>query len=416
MSAFSFDVVAQDPSSRARAGVLHTPHGDVETPIFMPVGTQATVKTLTPSDLLDVGAQIILGNTYHLYLRPGADLIAGMGGLHRFMAWPRPILTDSGGFQVFSLGAAIRDGVGKIADIFPDEDRYLRGQRTLSRGEVLCTIDDEGVSFKSHLDGSLHRLTPEISLEIQHKLGADIILAFDECTSPLDDEAYTGTALQRTHRWAERCLEYEEGLGTCKQSLFGIVQGGAYRALREESAQFMAGLPFRGYAIGGSLGRSKRDMHAILAWTIPLLPDGKPRHLLGIGEIDDIFACVERGIDMFDCVTPTRWGRNGAVIVSPATYREEKGAEASAATPLRINVLGARYAQDERPLDPQCSCYTCRTFSRAYVHHLFIARELLGYRLTTLHNVYFMTELMRRMRGAIIEGTFAMLRTSYVAT
>lgn len=412
MPSFSFDITARSSDGRARAGVLHTPHGDVLTPVFMPVGTQATVKTLAPTDLMEIGAQIILGNTYHLYLRPGADLVARMGGLHRFMAWPRPILTDSGGFQVFSLGAAIRDGVGKIADIFPDEDRYLRGDRTLSRGEVLCTIDEEGVRFKSHLDGSLHRLTPEISLEIQHKLGADIILAFDECTSPLDDEAYTRRALQRTHRWAERCLEYEAKEGTGKQCLFGIVQGGAYRDLREESGAFMAGAPFGGYAIGGSLGRSKKDMHAILEWTVPLLPDDRPRHLLGIGEVDDIFACVERGIDMFDCVSPTRWGRNGAVLVSPATFRAEKGGDAAGA-PLRMNIFGARYAEDAAPLDPACDCYTCRTFSRAYLHHLFLARELLGYRLATLHNVYAMTQLMQRIRESIIDGTFAQVRAEY---
>lgn len=415
MRTLAFDVVARDSSSWARAGILHTPHGDVETPVFMPVGTQATVKTLTPDDLREVGAQIILGNTYHLYLRPGADVIASMGGLHHFMAWCGPILTDSGGFQVFSLGAAIRDGVGKIADIFPDEDRYLRGERTLGTGEVLCTIDEDGVEFKSHLDGSLHRLTPEISLAIQHKLGADIILAFDECTSPLDDEAYTGQALQRTHRWALRCAEYEAREGTERQALFGIVQGGAYRALREESARFMSALPFPGFAIGGSLGRSKSDMHAILEWTIPLLPDSRPRHLLGIGEIDDLFACVQRGVDMFDCVTPTRWGRNGAIMVSPATLRQQTGRAVDARMALRLNIHGASYRTDERPLDPGCSCYTCRTFSRAYLHHLFSARELLGYRLATLHNVHFMTSLVRQMRAAIIDGTFAELRATYLA-
>ena len=410
---FGFDIVARDTSSRARAGVLHTPHGDVETPVFMPVGTQATVKTLTPTELDEIGAQIILGNTYHLYLRPGADLIAALGGLHRFMAWPRPILTDSGGFQVFSLGAAIRDGVGKIADIFPDEDRYQRGERTLSRAEIMAHIDDDGVTFKSHLDGSIHRFTPEVSLDIQHKLGADIILAFDECTSPLDDEAYTRRALQRTHRWALRCLDFEAKEGNARQALFGIVQGGAYRSLREESAQFMAGLPFAGYAIGGSLGRSKRDMHAILEWTIAILPEEKPRHLLGIGEIDDIFACIERGIDMFDCVTPTRWGRNGAVLVSPATYRAEKEGQGEGHTAQRLNIHAAKYAADLSPLDPSCSCYTCRTFSRAYLHHLFAARELLGYRLLTLHNVFFMVSLMRDIRRAISNGTFAALRDGY---
>ncbi len=410
MESFSFNLIAQDSRTAARAGILHTPHGDVETPVFMPVGTQATVKTLSPADLEALGVQIVLGNTYHLYLRPGPDIVAAHGGLHRFMAWPHAILTDSGGFQVFSLGAAIRDGVGKIADIFPDEDRSRHSGRVLNRGEVLCRIDDEGVSFKSHVDGTLHRLTPEVSLEIQHKLGADIILAFDECTSPLDDETYTRQAMERTHRWAKRCLAYHAQAGKGSQALFGIVQGGAYRYLREESARAIGALPFAGFAIGGSLGRSKRDMHAILEWTLPRLPADKPRHLLGIGEIDDVFACVERGIDMFDCVMPTRWGRNGALIVSPAVWQREREQDTDATSSLRLNIWNARYASDPSPVDPFCTCYTCRTFSRSYLHHLFGARELLAYRLATLHNVHFMVSLMRRIRQAIVCGEFHRLR------
>ncbi|MEP7198607.1 MAG: tRNA guanosine(34) transglycosylase Tgt, partial [Chloroflexota bacterium] len=303
---FAFDIQNKDGQTRARTGLIRTAHGDIATPVFMPVGTQATVKALSPDDLKAVGAQIILANTYHLYLRPGANLIAEFGGLHGFMRWDRPIMTDSGGFQVFSLGSALRDGVGKIGDIFPDEDPR-RAERPV--GEALTKIDEEGVTFKSHLDGSLHRLTPPLSIKIQAQLGADFILAFDECTSPLDDEAYTRRAMERTHRWAARSWDAFAQFGQPHQTLFGIVQGGAYRALREDSAWFIASLPFRAYSIGGSLGKSKAEMHEILDWTIPLLPDDKPRHLLGIGEIDDIFEAVARGIDMFDCVSPTRWAR-----------------------------------------------------------------------------------------------------------
>lgn len=413
-SSFSFDITAQQGA--ARSGLLRTPHGAVETPVFMPVGTQGTVKTLTPDELRSLGVQIILGNTYHLYLRPGADLVAQLGGLHTFMGWDGPILTDSGGFQVFSLGAAIRDGVGKIADIFPDEDRSLQSKRTLGEAEVLAKIDDEGVQFKSHLDGSLHRFTPEASLAIQHKLGADIILAFDECTSPLDDERYTRRALERTHRWARRCIEYEERTGTGRQALFGIVQGGAYEVLRRQSAAFIANLPVFGFAIGGSLGRSKEDMHRILEWTAPLLPATRPRHLLGIGEVDDIFACVERGVDMFDCVSPTRWARNGALLLFAETWRAEEAAGVDGlAWPLRMNINGNRHSKDASPIDPRCRCYTCRTFSRAYLHHLFAARELLAYRLATLHNVHVMVTLMQQVRQSIGDGRLAELKREWLA-
>ncbi|MBI3733866.1 MAG: tRNA guanosine(34) transglycosylase Tgt, partial [Chloroflexi bacterium] len=311
---WSFDILSRDPHSRARAGVIQTAHGAIETPVFMPVGTQATVKTMTTDDLKATGAQIILGNTYHLYLRPGAEVIAEFGGLHGFMGWDRPIMTDSGGFQVFSLGSALRDGVGKIGDIFPDED-----PRRVERpaGEPLTRIDEEGVTFKSHLDGSTHRLTPQSSIKIQALLGADFILAFDECTSPLDDFAYTRQAMERTHRWAARSWDAFMQYRRPYQTLFGIVQGGAYRPLREDSAAFISSLPFAAYSIGGSLGKSKQEMHEILEWTMPLLPDDKPRHLLGIGELDDIFEAIERGVDMFDCVSPTRWARNGSLLIHP---------------------------------------------------------------------------------------------------
>lgn len=389
-----FHIHHRDPNTRARVGLIHTAHGDIETPGFMPVATQATVKGLTPRDLYDLNAQLIICNTYHLALRPGAEQIAQLGGLHKFMNWDRPISTDSGGFQVFSLGAAIRDGVGKIADIFPDESMRdeveIKGDRT-----PLCKIDNDGVTFNSHLDGSLVRLTPEKSIQLQHQLGADFILAFDECTSPLDTPEYTREALGRTHRWAERCLEQHARTRRAYQTLFGIVQGGAYRELREESARVIGNLPFGGLAIGGSLGRSKGDMHAILDWTIPLLPEDKPRHLLGIGEIEDVLNGVERGIDLFDCAAPSRWARNGALMVSRETAQREQIKN------NRLTIANARFTLDTSPVDPSCACFTCAHHSRAYLHHLHRAKELTYYRLATIHNLHFILNFMRRVREAI---------------
>ncbi len=397
-----FNLQQRETNTRARAGVIHTAHGDIATPGFMAVATQATVKGLTSQDLYALGTELIICNTYHLALRPGADQIAQLGGLHAFMNWQRPISTDSGGFQVFSLGAAIRDGVGKIADIFPDETRdqvEFKGDRT-----PLCKIDDDGVTFNSHLDGSLIRLNPERSIEIQHKLGADFILAFDECTSPLDSHAYTREALGRTHRWAERCLEQHAKTKREYQNLFGIVQGGAYRDLREDSARVIGGLPFEGLAIGGSLGKSKQDMHAILDWTIPLLPDEKPRHLLGIGEIEDIINGVERGIDLFDCAAPTRWARNGALLVS-RTVAAREGFKND-----RITIANARFQLDADPIDETCTCPTCKHYSRAYLHHLHRAKELSYYRLATIHNLHFMLRFMEQVQAAIRENRWAKFR------
>ncbi len=411
----TFDIQARDTPTRARAGIIHTAHGDIKTPAFMAVATQASVKGLTPDDLERIGLQLLIANTYHLALRPGADKIAELGGLHTFMNWQHPLMTDSGGFQVFSLGAAIRDGVGKIADIFPDERltpnpqppspspdaefSIRRGGR--GRGGMGVRIDDDGVTFRSHLDGALMRLDPECSLQIQHQLGADLILAFDECTSPLDTYEYTREALARTHRWAQRCLEQHAKTKHEYQSLFGIVQGGAYRDLREESARVIGNLPFEGLAIGGSLGKSKKEMHTILDWTIPLLPDAKPRHLLGIGELQDIIEGVARGIDLFDCASPTRWARNGALLVSR---------EIAENTEQRINISNARYAMDRSPIDPNCDCYTCKHFTRAYLHHLHRARELIYYRLASIHNLHFMMRFLRNVRTAIKSGTFAEFR------
>ncbi len=407
---FQFDICHRDPHSRARTGLIKTAHGEIETPVFMPVGTQATVKAVSPDDLKSVGVEVILANTYHLYLRPGADVIAELGGLHQFMQWDRPIMTDSGGFQVFSLGSALRDGVGKISDIFPDEDA-----RRLERpmGVPLTKVDEEGVTFKSHLDGSIHRLTPASSIKIQAQLGADFMLAFDECTSPLDDLTYTRRAMERTHRWAARSWDAFAQYAGADQSLFGIVQGGAYRGLREDSANFISSLPFPAYSLGGSLGKSKQEMHQILDWTIPLLPDAKPRHLLGIGELDDLFEAIERGIDMFDCVLPTRWARNGSLLIHP--HASNVSPEEKISRRGRLNLYNAQFACDPQPIDHSCDCYTCQNFSRAYLHHLFRAKELLVYRLATLHNLRFMSRLMCRVREAIAQGRYLELKAEYIS-
>jgi tRNA-guanine transglycosylase len=410
----SFRVEKQDSRSRARAGVLTLPHGDVQTPAFMPVGTQATVKGLTPVELAALGAQIVLANTYHLYLRPGPELVAALGGLHALMAWDRPILTDSGGFQVFSLGFGREHGVGKIAKTFPAEAGRGWGIGDGGQGSDqprpqpsppvpqpprgharLTRVDEDGVTFTSHIDGSPHRLTPERSIRIQEVLGADVILAFDECTSPLAGYEYTRQALARTHRWAERCLAARQAT---PQALFGIVQGGEYPDLRAESARFIASLPFDGVAIGGSLGQSKADMHHVLDWTVPHLPDAWPRHLLGIGEPEDLFAGVARGVDMFDCVAPTRLGRHGVLYVPDG----------------RLHIDNAGYREDPAPIQEGCDCYACRHFSRAYLRHLFVANEMLGPRLATIHNLRFLVRLMEDVRQSILDDRFAAFQQAFL--
>ncbi len=391
--AIRFEVLAGGPGP-ARVGRLSTPHGDVETPALVVVATQASVKGLSPEEVRDTGTQIILANTYHLYLRPGADVVARLGGLHRFMGWDGPLMTDSGGFQVFSLGFALEHGVGKVARMFPGLDVEAPRRATRPR---LVAIDDDGVTFTSHLDGSRHRFTPEKSIEIQEKLGADIILAFDECTSPLHDYEYTRQALERTHRWAVRCLAART---RSDQALFGIVQGGAYRDLREASARFIASLPFDGYAIGGSLGRSKEDMYNILEWVVPLLPDDKARHLLGIGEPEDLLAGIVRGVDLFDCVAPTRLGRHGAAYT-------RRG---------RLNLRSAALKEDPAPIEADCDCHTCRRFSRAYLRHLFNAGELLGPRLATIHNIRFLQRLVEGARAAIRSGALDDYVAGFLAT
>jgi queuine tRNA-ribosyltransferase len=352
---FNFELKAQD--GEARAGTYSTPHGSINTPIFAPVGTQATVKALTPRQLQELGASLILANTYHLYLRPGDHLVQQLGGLHQFMGWEGPILTDSGGFQVWSLNQ-------------------------------IRKIDDDGVTFRSHIDGSSHKFTPEKAITIQQNLMADIIMCFDECAPPEDYE-YNLVALDRTHRWAERCRKVWNN--PSQQALFGIVQGGIFSDLRQQSASTLVAMDFAGYAIGGlSVGESKQDMYRILDTTIPLLPASKPRYLMGVGTIQDLIEGVARGIDIFDCVLPTRVARHGAAI----TYRGQ------------INLSNSKFTDDPSPIDPSCECYTCQHFSRAYIRHLVRSKEILGATLLSIHNVHTLVHLAHRMRQAILEKQF----------
>jgi queuine tRNA-ribosyltransferase len=351
---FTFELQAQQ--GQARAGIFHTPHGDLMTPVFAPVGTQATVKAVTPTQLQELGASLVLANTYHLYLRPGDDLVAELGGLHDFMDWQQPILTDSGGFQVFSLAQ-------------------------------MRKIDEEGVTFKSHIDGSTHRLTPEKSIAIQENLGADIIMAFDECAPPTDRE-YNLRAVARTHAWAERCLRAQRRKD---QALFGIVQGGAFEDLRRQSSQFIASLGFPGHAIGGlSVGETKEEMHAMLEVVNSILPGDKPRYLMGVGTPQDLVNAVLRGVDIFDCVLPTRLARHNAAMTRFG----------------RLNMVNAVFAHDPAPIDDNCGCYACQHFSRAYIRHLIIAREMLAATLLSIHNLHTLLALVRDMRQAILDGQF----------
>jgi queuine tRNA-ribosyltransferase len=397
----AFDIEARDPHSRARAGRITTAHGVIETPVFMPVGTRGSIKSLTPDEVRNHGAQIILGNTYHLYLQPGHELIARMGGLHHFMGWDAPILTDSGGFQVFSLV------YGGIAD-------EIKGRRPTQQVQPgMVKVTDDAVIFKSYIDGSTHVFTPERSIEIQKGIGADIILCFDELPPFHAGYDYTARSLERTHAWERRCLMFhretqEGGLPFVPpnpyQALFGIVHGGVFPDLRRASAEYLRELPFDGLCIGGSLGENKQQMREVVDMTVPHMPDHLPRHLLGIGDVDDLIECVARGIDMFDCVSPTRLGRHGTALVRDAERR------------WKLNVANAALRDDPTPLDAWCDCYTCRHFSRAYIHHLFRAQELLGIRLVSLHNVAFLLKLMRTIRQSIIEGRFAHLRAEWLGS
>ncbi len=396
----TFKTIAKD--GKARAGVLTLPHGEVQTPIFMPVGTQASVKSLSPDDLKAAGAQIILGNTYHLYLRPGSDLIAKLGGLHKFMNWDRPVLTDSGGFQVMSLGT-----LKKTSEKPTDTEFVNRVEFENTAHEQLAVIDEEGVTFKSHLDGTTHRFTPESSIQIQHQLGADIIMAFDEASVDHLGYEYSKQGMERTHRWLQRCVTEHKNLGG-KQSLFGIVQGSVYEDLRVESAKFVSSQDIDGIGIGGeSISYDDQKAKLTMEWIYDHLPQDKPWYAMGVGEVGTIFTVVEQGVDMFDCVSPTRRARKGSLYLSP----KNGGKLANKFTTIISN---AKYKEDTDPIDPGCACYTCQNFTRAYLRHLYNAQELLFYRLASIHNIYFIMELTRQIRKAIVEGRFQDLKNKWI--
>ena len=394
MGKLEFQVKSEDES--ARAGVLKLKHGVVNTPELMPVATKATVKALTVDDLNEIGAQFLICNTYHLMLQPTAEVVQKLGGLHKFMNWKKPLVTDSGGFQAFSLGLGKEHAVGKM--YFPGEG-YSESK---PKGKSIASINDKGIKFRSIYDNSRQFLTPERSIRIQEKLGADVILVLDECTSPLSSKEYTANSLDRTHKWAKECLELHE----TDQALAGIVQGGHWQDLREKSAKYLSSLDFDSFAIGGSLGKSKKDMHNVLDWTIPYLPENKPRHLLGIGVVEDIFESVERGVDLFDCVSPTRIARSGFAHVRPPLGTKKNK--------FRYKLMSIKSKEDSRPLDPNCDCKVCKNYSRAYVYHLLKTKELVGFNLISYHNVYFMLQLMREIRQAITSGTFKELKKEWM--
>lgn len=385
-----------------RAGVIGTPHGDIHTPAFIVVGTKGSVKSLTPEQVLSLGAEAVLANTYHLYLEPGDKQVKKAGGLQKFMGWQGPTFTDSGGFQVFSLGAAMGKSVGKIATgveiaEYTDEGNFAG---------KLAKVDEEGVTFRSFIDGGEHRFTPENSMAIQENLGADIIFTFDECTSPMASHQYQKEAMDRTHRWAKRCLvahkatrrnmQNERGIARkTEQALFGIVQGGRFENLRKESARIIGRMDFDGFGIGGSF--TKEDMGTAVKWVNEILPEDKPRHLLGIGEPLDLFLGVENGCDTFDCVAPTRLGRNGC-------FYTKNG---------RIIITNSQHREDLAPIEENCGCYTCQNFSKAYLAHLFRAKEMLGPTLGSIHNLYFIVNLVKKMRQSILDGSFFEFKNSF---
>lgn len=393
MKKFSF-TINKKMDGLGRAGVISTPNGDVQTPAFVTVGTKATVKGITPEMLKDIGAQVALANTYHLYLQPGDDIVARAGGFPKMMNWSGPTMTDSGGFQVFSLGEAFGTGVSKVAS---GEDIVVSERKGYSKSNKFAHIDEDGVTFKSYLDGSRHRFTPESSMEIQWNLGADMIFAFDECTSPLADHDYQTEAMNRTHRWAERSLKRHNELDTENiQALFGVVQGGRFQDLREESARVLGAMDFDGYGIGGSF--NKDDMAQAVGWVNSILPEEKPRHMLGIGEPIDIFAGVENGCDLFDCVSPTRVARHGRIY----TYDGP------------VQLKNARFRQDWKPLVEGCECYTCSNYTRGYIHHLLRSKEMLGQTLGSIHNLYFIVKLVDDIRQSIYDENFEEFKKEFI--
>jgi queuine tRNA-ribosyltransferase len=408
-----FEIDAKLGNGRGRAGKITTPHGVIETPAFIPVATKATIKSLTPEVVRDkVGADAVLSNTYHLYLQPGVEVMRKAGGLHKFMNWSGPTFTDSGGFQAFSLGAAWGKGISKFQSKEKEAGELMGqvkdDQRTIQQNRVgreateqdeevsphaFAKVDDDGVTFKSVIDGSTHRFTPETSIDIQHAIGADLIFAFDECAAPGANYDYQKKAMDRTHVWAQRCLDHHMKVksepGTQEQGLLGIVQGGRHEDLRRESARVIGAMDFDGFGIGGSF--DKGDVATAVGWVCDELPENKPRHLLGIGEPIDLILGMENGADTFDCVAPTRIARNGAAYTSEG----------------RINLFNERFGTDFSPIDPVCSCYSCANYTRAYVSHLFRAKEMLAATLLSIHNLHFLVSLAKEGRKMIIEGTFA---------
>jgi len=408
-----------------RAGVLSTPHGDILTPAFVAVGTKATIKSLNPDQVREAGTQVVLGNTYHLYLQPGDEIVRDAGGIGKFMGWKGPTMTDSGGFQVFSLGAAYGKEISKVVKV-TDPSLLIPERFDDSDAPRLAKIGQDGVSFKSHLDGSIHYITPEKSIEIQHNLGADIIFAFDECTSPTEDLKYQEEALERTHLWAKRCLDEHQKLEEEKkgmqnfsplrpsplewdprgqkiphtlfpQALFGIVQGGRDESLRKKSAEFISSLDFDGFGIGGSF--AKEDMQTAVKWVNEILPEEKPRHLLGIGEPEDLFMGVENGVDLFDCVTPTRLGRNGTIYTKNG----------------KMIIMNTQFRNDHTPIEADCECYTCKNYTRAYIAHLFHGKEMLAGTLASIHNLHFLVHLVADMRQAMLNDTFFAFKGTFLA-
>lgn len=392
MTSINFKIEQKIKGKLGRAGVLSTPHGDIQTPAFVTVGTKATVKALSPEQVKDLGAQVVLANTYHLYLQPGDELVRDAGGFAKFMNWDGPTMTDSGGFQVFSLGAAYGTNISKHASGDSEKGHVLDSDNQ----NKLAKIDEEGVTFKSPIDGSEHRFTPERSMEIQHNLGADMFFAFDECTSPTAPVEYQKEALERTHRWAKRCLDFHQKSGRDKQqALFAVVQGGRHEELRRESARVLGAMDFPGYGIGGSF--NKDDTGTAVAWVNKVLPEEKPRHLLGIGEPRDLFEGVENGCDLFDCVAPTRIARNGTLYTKDGT----------------VSMLNARFRSDLEPLDSECGCYTCKNYTKAYLAHLYRSKEMFAATLGSIHNLYFITSLVAQMRQAILDGNFGEFKDKF---
>ncbi len=418
-----FKIEQKIKNSLGRAGIITTSHGNIHTPAFVPVGTKASIKSLNPEQVEDLGAEVVLGNTYHLYLQPGDELVAKAGGIGKFMNWHGPTMTDSGGFQVFSLGVAYGKEISKIAKV-TDPSLLIPERFDDALAPKLAKIGQDGVSFKSHLDGSIHYITPEKSIQIQHNLGADIIFAFDECTSPSEDLKYQEEALERTHRWAERSLLEHQRLENQKQdcsqvlgspreytrpdhspelasdfptALFGIVQGGRDENLRKKSAEFIGRLDFDGFGIGGSF--TKEDMETAVRWVNEILPEGKPRHLLGIGEPEDLFMGIENGVDLFDCVAPTRLGRNGTI------YTKEG----------KMIIMNTEFREDFNPIEKDCGCYSCKNYTRAYIAHLFHGKEMLAGTLASIHNLYFIVNLVKKIRQSILDDKFFQFKEEFLS-